>query len=132
MKPKIVRTIVLRSFALIAVLVAAWSAQASDAKTLYPSMAALDQYLMERNAEIAWRGARPGIHLTRCRGFGLGRHGYETAVKGKNGFVCLVERGWTAQSTILTFGIPGYAVQSASIRQLRDLSSTHYQKTSPY
>jgi hypothetical protein len=26
----------------------------------------------------------------------LGRHGYETAVKGKNGFVCLVERSWTA------------------------------------
>ena len=24
----------------------------------------------------------------------LGRHGYETAVKGKNGFVCVVERGW--------------------------------------
>ena len=26
----------------------------------------------------------------------LGRHGYETAVKGKNGFVCMVERSWTA------------------------------------
>jgi hypothetical protein len=26
----------------------------------------------------------------------LGRHGYETAVKGKNGFVCLVERSWTS------------------------------------
>src|SRR5208337_4112116 len=26
----------------------------------------------------------------------LGGHGYETAVKGKNGFVCLVERSWTA------------------------------------
>jgi hypothetical protein len=26
----------------------------------------------------------------------LGRHGYEIAVKGTNGFVCLVERGWTA------------------------------------
>ncbi|HMJ20971.1 MAG TPA: hypothetical protein VK513_03650, partial [Terriglobales bacterium] len=24
----------------------------------------------------------------------LGRHGYETAVEGKNGFVCAVERGW--------------------------------------
>lgn len=24
----------------------------------------------------------------------LGRHGYETAVEGKNGFVCGVERGW--------------------------------------
>ena len=26
----------------------------------------------------------------------MGPHGYEVAVKGKNGFVCLVERGWTA------------------------------------
>ena len=26
----------------------------------------------------------------------MGRHGYEVAVKGKNGFVCMVERGWTA------------------------------------
>jgi hypothetical protein len=26
----------------------------------------------------------------------LGRHGYETAIKGKNGFVCIVERSWTA------------------------------------
>jgi len=26
----------------------------------------------------------------------LGRHGYETAVQGKNGFVCIVERAWTA------------------------------------
>ena len=26
----------------------------------------------------------------------LGRHGYETVAKGKNGFVCVVERGWTA------------------------------------
>jgi len=26
----------------------------------------------------------------------LGRHGYEIAVKGKNGFVCIVQRSWTA------------------------------------
>ena len=26
----------------------------------------------------------------------LGRHGYETAVKGKNGFVCIVWRSWAA------------------------------------
>jgi hypothetical protein len=26
----------------------------------------------------------------------LGRHGYETVVKGKNGFVCVVQRSWTA------------------------------------
>ena len=26
----------------------------------------------------------------------LGRHGFETAVKGKNGFVCIVGRSWTS------------------------------------
>src|ERR1035438_9251885 len=26
----------------------------------------------------------------------LGSHGYEVAVQGKNGFVCMVERSWTA------------------------------------
>jgi hypothetical protein len=26
----------------------------------------------------------------------LGRDGFETAVKGKNGFVCIVGRGWTS------------------------------------
>ena len=26
----------------------------------------------------------------------LGSHGYETAVKGKNGFVCFVQRSWAA------------------------------------
>jgi hypothetical protein len=26
----------------------------------------------------------------------LGRHGYETVVKGKNGFMCIVERSWMA------------------------------------
>ena len=26
----------------------------------------------------------------------LGRHGYETTIKGTNGFVCMVERSWTS------------------------------------
>jgi hypothetical protein len=43
----------LRRFGLVVVLAAAWLAKAQDAKGIYPSMAPLDQYLMERNAEIA-------------------------------------------------------------------------------
>ena len=27
----------------------------------------------------------------------MGRHGYENAATGKNGFVCIVERSWTAE-----------------------------------
>ena len=38
--------------------------------------------------------------------FVLGRQGYETAVEGKNGFVCAVERGWTAPTDNLEFWNP--------------------------
>jgi len=39
---------------------AAWQVQAQDTKAPYPSMAPLDQYLMDRNAELAWaRSAAP-------------------------------------------------------------------------
>jgi len=97
MQRKILRTIALRSFALVVLLGAAWQAQAQDAKAPYPSMAPLDQYLMERNAEIALaRSAAPESISQDAEVMVLGRHGYETAVKGKNGFVCMVERSWTA------------------------------------
>src|SRR5882757_3491211 len=96
MDRNIVRTIALGSFALVVVLSAAWQAQAEDAKASYPSMAPLDQYLMtDRNAEIALaRSAAPEAISRDAEVLVLGRHGYETAVEGKNGFVCAVERGW--------------------------------------
>jgi hypothetical protein len=96
MNRKIVRTIALGSFALVVVLSTAWQAQAKDANAQYPSMAPLDHYLMtDRNAEIALaRSAAPEAISNDAEVLVLGRHGYETAVKGKNGFVCVVERGW--------------------------------------
>jgi hypothetical protein len=97
MKRKALRTIALSSFALVVVLGASWQAQAQDAKTPYPSMAPLDQYLMEKNAEIALaRSAAPESISQDAEVMVLGRHGYETAVKGKNGFVCLVWRSWAS------------------------------------
>jgi hypothetical protein len=70
--------------------------RAQDARTPYPSMAPVDQYLMpDRDAEIALaRSAAPDAISRDATILVLGRHGYETAVKGKNGFVCVVERGW--------------------------------------
>ena len=53
MKRKALRTFAVRSFALVIVLGTVWKAQPQDIKAPYPSMAPLDQYLMERNAEIA-------------------------------------------------------------------------------
>ena len=70
--------------------------RAQDPKRLYPSMAPVDQYLMpDRDAEIALaRSAAPDAISRDATILVLGRHGYETAAKGKNGFVCVVERGW--------------------------------------
>jgi hypothetical protein len=60
-------------------------------------MAPLEQYLMERNAEVELaRSAAPESISRDAEVMVLGRHGYETAVKGKNGFLCMVERSWTA------------------------------------
>lgn len=72
--------------------------RAQDSKTPYPTMAPLDQYLMpDRDAEIALaRTAAPDGISRDATILVLGRHGYETAVEGKNGFVCVVERNWTA------------------------------------
>jgi hypothetical protein len=98
MNRKLAKTIALGTFALVVAL-GAWShTQATDSKTPYPSMAPLDQYLMaDRNAEIALaQSAAPESISRDAEVIVLGRHGYETAVKGKNGFVCMVERSWTA------------------------------------
>jgi hypothetical protein len=96
MNRKMVKTITLRTFALVAVLCAARTGRAADAETPYPSMAPLEQYLMaDRDAEIALaRSAAPPSISSDATVMVLGRHGYETAVEGKNGFVCIVERAW--------------------------------------
>ena len=63
----------------------------------YPTMAPVDQYLMEKNAEIQLaRSAAPDSISRDATILVLGRQGYETAVEGKNGFVCRVERAWMA------------------------------------
>jgi len=93
-----VGTFAVKSIALAFMLGAALHAIAQDANTPYPNMAPLDQYLMEdRNSEIALaRSAAPDSISRDAEVLVLGRHGYETAIKGKNGFVCLVERSWTS------------------------------------
>jgi hypothetical protein len=92
-----IQTFAARSIALVVVLGAAWQAQAQDTNATYSSMAPLDQYLMERDAEIALaRSAAPESISRDAEVLVLERHGYETAIQGKNGFVCLIERSWTA------------------------------------
>jgi hypothetical protein len=62
------------------------------------SMAPVEQYLMpDRNSEIALaRSAAPESISRDAEVMVLGRRGYEIASQGTNGFVCLVERSWTA------------------------------------
>src|SRR5438132_1488548 len=97
MKPKIISTIILGSLALVIGLGTFLHAQAQDPKPPYPSMAPLDQYMMERDAEITLaRSAAPESISRDAEVLVLGQHGYETAVKGKNGFVCMVERSWAS------------------------------------
>ncbi len=97
MQGKKVGAIAMKSIALVVMLGAAWHAIAQNAKTPYPSMAPVDQYLMEdRSSEIALaRSAAPESISRDAEVLVLGRHGYETAIKGKNAFVCMVERSWT-------------------------------------
>ena len=51
--------------------------------------------MADRNAEIVLaRSAAPESIARDAEVMILGEHGYETAAKGKNGFVCVVERSW--------------------------------------
>jgi hypothetical protein len=93
-----VGAIAVKGIVLAFMLGTAWHAMAQDAKAPYPSMAPVDQYLMEdRSSEIALaRSAAPESISRDAEVMVLGRHGYETAIQGKNGFVCVVERSWTS------------------------------------
>jgi len=100
---KTISAIAIKSFALLLVLGAAYQAAAQAAATPstttpYAKMAPIDQYLMtDQDAEIALaRSAAPESISRDAEVLVLGRHGFETAVKGTNGFVCIVGRGWTS------------------------------------
>jgi hypothetical protein len=87
----------IKSLALLVVLGTTCRAMAQDATAPYPKMAPVGQYLMDRSAEIALaRSAAPESISRDASILILGRQGYETAVQGKNGFVCFVGRAWGA------------------------------------
>lgn len=93
----------------IACLLAATGDAAADtASTPYKNRAPIAQYLMASPAEeIALaRSAAPASISANAEILVLGPQGYTTAVKGKNGFVCLVERGWDAEFANSVFWNP--------------------------
>ena len=69
---------------------------AQGAKAPYPAMAPVEQYRVASVAEevaLARSAANASVSGD-AEVMVLGSRGYETAAKGKNGFVCLVERSW--------------------------------------
>ncbi|HEX5239201.1 MAG TPA: hypothetical protein VFW39_12160 [Sphingomicrobium sp.] len=82
---------------LLLCLAAAASGPAQAAS--YPARAPIAEYMMASPAaEIALaRTAAPPSISANATILVLGPNGYTTAVKGSNGFVCLVERAWDAE-----------------------------------
>jgi hypothetical protein len=76
-----------------AVHMVAW---AQEQKAAYPTMAPLSQYLSaDKQSEIALaQSAAPASISGDADVMVLGPDGYTTAIKGSNGFVCIVERSW--------------------------------------
>lgn len=64
----------------------------------YAAMAPIEAYLMtDRDAEVALaRSAAPPAISGDATIMVLTRQGYQAAVQGKNGFVCLVDRSWSS------------------------------------
>jgi hypothetical protein len=79
-------------------LLLSFLAQAQGTNAPYASMAPFDRYLIaDRNAEITLaKSAAPKAISDNADVMVLERQGYKTAAKGTNGFVCMVERSWTA------------------------------------
>ncbi len=101
MRRRKVEMIALAVFVLAALLYATkpMRAQASETHS-YAAMAPVDAYLMaDTNSEIALaRSGAPASISGAAEVMVLGRNGYTTAAKGMNGFLCIVERGWGAET----------------------------------
>jgi hypothetical protein len=97
-----------RSVAAAMALALATQAGAPLSTAPHPSMAPLDQYLMaDRQAEMALaRSAAPASISRDADVLVLSRRGFETAVKGTNGFACLVQRSWSANIDDVDFWNP--------------------------
>jgi hypothetical protein len=83
-------------------------AVAQTGTAAYPAMAPLDQYLIaDEQSEIALaRSAAPSSISGGAEVMVLGHDGYKTAVKGTNGFLCLVERSWAQNEDDAEFWNP--------------------------
>jgi hypothetical protein len=92
-RPRLTRAFAYGTISILAVL-SIRQLRAQSITTQYSRMAPIEQYLMEKNGEIALaRSAAPEAISRDATILVLGLHGYETAIQGNNGFVCMVDRG---------------------------------------
>jgi len=103
---RMTRLTVLAPAALLSLVV---QAQTEKTNTPYPSMAPIDRYLIpDAGAEISLaKSAAPKSISDNAEIMLLNRHGYQTEVKGTNGFVCMVQRSWAAGIDAPEFWNPG-------------------------
>ena len=108
MQRKTVAQIALALLVQVVLACAICQSQAPAEKPSYPAMAPLEQYLMpDGNSEIALaRSAAPASISDGAEVMVLGPKGYTTAVKGTNGFLCVVERSWGAATDSPEFWNP--------------------------
>ncbi len=95
----------IRGLVVAAAFCAVGAVSAQPVKASYPNRAPAGQYRMAGQIdEIALaRSAAPPAISTKAEILTLGARGYETAVKGENGFVCMVQRSWASN-----FGDAGF------------------------
>jgi hypothetical protein len=107
-KQSVFRTYLISSFKIVALVATVFVSLAQAQITPYPAMAPLSQYLIpDEHSEIALaRSAAPASISDGAEVLVLGRDAYTTAVKGTNGFVCLVERSWGAATDFPEFWNP--------------------------
>jgi hypothetical protein len=108
MKFLVLAILVLALLTHVSGLAAACCAQGQTAASPYPTRAPLSEYLIaDPQAEIALaRTAAPPSISQGAEILVLGPTGYSTAVKGSNGFVCLVERAFAASTDFSEFFNP--------------------------
>jgi len=98
MQKKMIRLVALAFLVEVVFSCASGQARAQAEKADYPAMAPFDQYLMpDENSEVELaRSAAPASVSDGAEVMVLGRNGYTIAVKGTNGFLCIVERSWAS------------------------------------
>jgi hypothetical protein len=81
----------------------------AQTNTPYASMAQIDRYLIpDAGAEIGYaKSAAPKSISDSAEVMILKREGYQTTIKGTNGFVCMVQRSWAAGIDDPEFWNPG-------------------------